>query len=74
MRQLEVSACRSGLGLTLRRACPCFSREIKRNLKAVILRLNGFQPDTHHYAGYMDGQTHIAIGINLSAGARNFWI
>lgn len=26
-------------GLTLRRACPCFSAEIQRNLKAPILRL-----------------------------------
>lgn len=24
--------------------------------------------------GHTDGQRHIAIGINLSAGARNFWI
>lgn len=34
VHQLEVSACRSGLGLTLRRACPCFSAEIQRDVKA----------------------------------------
>lgn len=47
MHQLEVSACRSGLGLTLRGACPCFSGGIERILKAPILRLNWFQADTH---------------------------
>lgn len=47
MRQSEVSACRSSLGLTLRGASPCFSSEIRRVLKALILRLNRFQTDTH---------------------------
>lgn len=45
MRQLEVSACRSGLRLTLRGARPCFSGEIRRDLKPLILRLNWFQAD-----------------------------
>lgn len=58
MRQLEVSACRSGLGLTLRRACPCFSGEIQRNLKALILRLNWLQADTHQIEDtWMDRET-----------------
>lgn len=74
VRQLEVSACRSGSGLTFRRACPCPSAEIQRNLKTLIVSLSCFQADTHQERGYMDGHRNIAFEINLSAGARNFWI
>lgn len=34
VRQLEVSACRSGFGLTLRRACPCFKLRGKLHRKS----------------------------------------
>lgn len=49
MRQLEVSACRSRSGLTLRRACAGFSKATATKIwRHWFLRLNWFQADTHH--------------------------
>lgn len=49
VRQLEVSACRSGSGLTLRRgARPCFSGEIQRVLTVSALTLQRYQRDRGH--------------------------
>lgn len=45
MRQLEVSACRSGLVLTLKRSASMLQRGSTAQFK--ILRLNRFQADCH---------------------------
>lgn len=90
MRQLEVSACRSGSGLTLEERSACVSASVleilnknkrnnynNNNNQATDPQITetGSRQTNPPDRGHTDGQRSIAIGINLSAaGARDLWI
>lgn len=74
MRQLEVSACRSGLGFDIKKSVSMLQRGDTARFEGADTHIELVPGRYSSDRGSTDGQRNIAIGINLSAGARNFWI
>lgn len=74
MRQLEVSACRSRSGLTLRRAHACFSKATATKFEDIGADTELIPARYSSHRGFMDGQRDTSIGVNLSAGETNLWM